>query len=81
MILIDSVFKKGKNYYPQVLLEERKYAVKEKKMPKYVIDDIEISSDSDTENSNEENSHEKNSDEKNKKNTNTTSFKVYFSSS
>ena len=42
----------------------------EKKMSKYIIDDIEISSDSDREdsdegNSNKENSNEDNSDEKN----------------
>ena len=47
VILIDSVFRTGKNYYPQVFLEECKYVVKEKKMPEYITDDIEISSDSD----------------------------------
>ena len=47
VILIDSVFRTGKNYYLQVLLEECKYVVKKKKkIPKYIIDDIEISSDS-----------------------------------
>ena len=56
VILIDSVFRAGKKYYPQVFLEECKYVVKEKKIPKYIIDDIEISSDSDRENSDEENS-------------------------
>ena len=45
----------GKNYYPQVFLEEHKYVGKEKKMPKYIIVDIEISSDFDRENSDEEN--------------------------
>ena len=30
VIFIDSVFKTGKNYYPQVFLEERKYVIKEK---------------------------------------------------
>ena len=30
IILIDSVFRTGKNYYPQVFLEECKYVVKEK---------------------------------------------------
>ena len=65
VILIDSVFRTGKNYYPQVFLEECKYAVKEKKIPKYIIDDIGISSDPNRENSDEENSGEKNSDEEN----------------
>ena len=55
MILIDSVFRTGKNYYPQVFLEECKYVVKEKKrIPKCIIDDTEISSDSDKEKSDEE---------------------------
>ena len=30
VILIDPVFRTGKNYYPQVFLEERKYIVKER---------------------------------------------------
>ena len=72
VILIDSVFRTGKNYYPQVFLEECKYVVKEEKIPKYIIQDIEVSSDSERENSDEENSDEKNSDEKNLKNTNIT---------
>ena len=63
MILIDSVFRTGNNYYSQVFLEECKYVVKKKKMPKYIIVDIEISSDSDRENSDEENSDEENFDE------------------
>ena len=58
VILINSVFRTGKNYYPQVFLEKCKYVVKEKKIPKYIIDDIETSSDSDRENSDEKNSDE-----------------------
>ena len=58
--MIDSVFKTGNNHYYQVLLEECKYVLKEKKMSKYMIDDIEISSDFDRDNSNEENSDEEN---------------------
>ena len=52
--MIDSVFRAGKNYYPQVFLEKCKYVVKEKKMSEYVIDGIEISSDSDEKNTDEE---------------------------
>ena len=64
--MIDSVFRTGKNYYPHVFLEECKYVVKEKEMPKYIIEDIEISSDeSDKKNSDEERSDKKNSDEEN----------------
>ena len=65
VILIDSVFRTGKSYYPQVFLEECEYVVKEKKIPNYIIGNVEISSDSDRENSNEENSGEENSNEEN----------------
>ena len=37
VILIDSVFRTGKNYYCQDSLEECKYVVKEKKIPKNII--------------------------------------------
>ena len=65
-VLIDSVYRKDKNYYPQVFLEKCKYAVK-KKMSKFITGDIEISYDdtdkndsghSDKEDSDEENSNE-----------------------
>ena len=62
MILLDSVFRTGKNYYSEVSLEEYKYVVKEKKIPKYITDDTEMSSDSDRENSDEESSGRENSD-------------------
>ena len=55
MILIDSVFRTGKNFYPQVFLQECKCVVKEKKSPKYIIDNIEIFSDSEEGNSDEDN--------------------------
>ena len=54
VILIDFVFRTGKNYYPQVFLEEYKYVVREKKIPEYVTDEIEISLNSDKEDSDEE---------------------------
>ena len=65
LILIDSVFRTSKNYYPQVFLEECRYVLKDKKIPKYIIDNIETSSDSDRENSDEENSDTENSNEEN----------------
>ena len=60
----------AKKYYPQVVLEECKYFVKEK-MPKYIVKDVEMSPDecdkdncyeenSDEETSNESNSHQEN---------------------
>ena len=63
--MIDSVFRTGKNYFSQVFLEERKYVVKEKRMPEYITDDIEISSDSDREDSDEENPDLENFDREN----------------
>ena len=47
VIWIDSIFRAGKNCYPQVLLEECKYVMKAKKIHNYINDDVEISSDSD----------------------------------
>ena len=56
VILIDSVYGTSKKYYPHVFLEKCKFVVKINKMPGYITDEIEISSDdSDEENFNEEN--------------------------
>ena len=55
--MIDSVYRTGKNYYPHVFLEEYKYVVQEKKIPEYITDDIDISSDEENSDySDEENS-------------------------
>ena len=52
MVLIDSLFKIGKNYYTQVFLKKYKYIVKEKEVAKYINEDLEIShNDSDNEDS------------------------------
>ena len=40
VVLVDSVFKTGKNYSIQVFLEEFKWISKKKKMPKYITDNI-----------------------------------------
>ena len=50
-----------------MFVEECKFVVKEKKMPEYITDDIEVSSDDSDreENSDEENSYEENSIEEN----------------
>ena len=61
VILIHSVFKTGKNQYRQVFLEECKYVIKEKKMCKYIIEDVQIPSDE----SNKGDSEEKHFDEEN----------------
>ena len=49
VILIDSVFSTGKNYYPQVFLEDFTYVAKQKMIHNYILDDVEISSESDEE--------------------------------
>ena len=60
-MFINSVFRTGKNYYPQVFVEEWKYIVKEKKMSEYITDDIENSVDgSDRKDSDEQNYNEEN---------------------
>ena len=48
-----------------MFLGECKYVVKEKKIPKYIIDNIEISSESDEQNSDKETSDKENSEEEN----------------
>ena len=62
VIFIDSVFRTGKNY-PQVFLEECKQVAEKQKIPKYITNVIEISSDdSDKKDSDKEYS-ERDSDE------------------
>ena len=61
--MIGSVFRTGNNHYPHVFLEE--CVAKEKKIPKYIIDNIENYFDSDRENFDEENSDKEKSDEEN----------------
>ena len=47
MITLDSVVKVGKNYYPQVFLEECKYVKRKNKMFNYINDDLEMTSSDD----------------------------------
>ena len=54
IIIIDSVMKANKTYYPQTLLEECKYKQEKVKIKKYVNEDLEDSEfDSDTNNETE----------------------------
>ena len=58
VILIDSVLKMSKNYYPQAFVEEYKYIVKEKEVTGHITEDLETYSDEgncDEENSDKEN--------------------------
>ena len=44
MIMLDSVIRINKKYYPQTLLEERKYEIRKTKMDNFVNEDLEPSS-------------------------------------
>ena len=56
VILIDSTYRKDKEYYPQAFLEECKHVARGKRMSKLITDDKWISSNhSDGENSDEDN--------------------------
>ena len=52
IIMIDSVIRANKNYYPQTLLEECKYKQEKMKIENYINDDLE-DSDSDSDFNNE----------------------------
>ena len=52
IMMIDSVIKANKKYYPQTLLEECKYIQEKIKIEKYINDDLE-DSDSDCDSNNE----------------------------
>ena len=49
LTVIDSVFKLGKNYFPQAFLEECKYKIKKKEIKSFINDDLENFSDDDFE--------------------------------
>ena len=44
LIMLDSVIRVNKNYYPQTLLEESKYIIKRNKMENLINDDLDLSS-------------------------------------
>ena len=46
IIILDSVIKTNKKYYPQTYLEECKYAQKKIKIENYIDDDLKSDSDS-----------------------------------
>ena len=55
LIMLDSVIRVNKKYYPQTLLEERKYVIRKNKMENLINNDLNFSSsvESDNENGNE----------------------------
>ena len=42
VVLINSIFRADKNYYPEEFVDECNYLVKEKMMPECITDDIEF---------------------------------------
>ena len=51
LIVLDSVIRVSKKYYPQTLLEECKYVIRKNKMENLINDDLNvISSDNETDN-------------------------------
>ena len=50
IIMLDSVVKAKKNYYPQALLEECKYELKKIKMENFIDDDLKKSSSDEPDN-------------------------------
>ena len=70
IIMLDSVVKVKKKYYPQTLLEECKYEIKKTKMENLIDDELEASSSDDevdNDSSNKTESHDgKHDDEPNK---------------
>ena len=48
--MLDSVIRVNKKYYPQTLLEECKYVIKNNKMESLINDDLDLSSSDESEN-------------------------------
>ena len=67
LIMLDSVIRVNRKYYPQTLLEECKYEIKKNKMENLINDDLDpSSSDNDTDNkSNNDTDTESENDESN----------------
>ena len=55
LIMLDSVIRANKKYYPQIFLEECKYVIRKNKMENFINDDLNLSSsdESDNESNNE----------------------------
>ena len=59
LIMLNSVVKVKKKYYPQTLLEECKYEIKKNKMESFINDELEPSSSDDKSDSDSDNEPEK----------------------
>ena len=49
-LMLDSVIRVNKKYYPQKLLEDCKYAIRKKKMENLINDDLDFSSSDESDN-------------------------------
>ena len=50
LIILDSIIRVNKKYYPQTLLEERKYIIRKNKMEILINDDLDLSSSDESDN-------------------------------
>ena len=67
LIMLDSVIRANKKYYPQTLLEECKYEIRKNKMKNFINDDLDPSSSDESDNgSDNEFDNESDNDESNK---------------
>ena len=55
LIMLDSVIRMNKKYYPQTLLEECKYVIRKNKMENLINDDLDLSSSDQSDNQSESN--------------------------
>ena len=58
LIMLDSVFRVNKKYYPQTLLEECKYAIRKNKMDNLINHDLSLSSSDERDNESDERDNE-----------------------
>ena len=69
LIMLDSVIRVNKKYYPQTLLEECKYVIRKNKMENFINDDLDLSSsdesDNDTDNESDNESDSETDESKN----------------
>ena len=50
LIMLDSVIRVNKKYYPQTLLEERKYVIRKNRMENFINNDLSLSSSDESDN-------------------------------
>ena len=50
LMMLDSVIRVNKEYYPQTLLEECKYVIRKNKMENFINDDLDLSSSNESDN-------------------------------